>query len=98
MITTAPSNTFRTGHGAEDARLSTAKDTLSCALKALTVRDYALADLLAKQAQWEAEMAEQHAQSAGTRQAAHEAQAAAHALHLQIDRIDVLLFDHKPAH
>lgn len=98
MINTALSNTLCASPGVEDTRLNAAKDTLSCALKALIVRDYALADLLAKQARWEAEMAEQHAQSAGTRQAAHDAQAAAQALHLQIDRIDVLLFDHKPAH
>jgi len=98
MITTAPSSTSCTGTGVDDTRLNAAKDTLSHALKALTARDYALADLLAEQAQREAEVAEHHAQSAGTRKAAHESQAAAQVLRLQIDRIDVLLFDHKPAH
>ncbi len=82
----------------DDTRLNAAKDTLSCALKALMARDYALADLLADQAQMEAEVAEQHAESASTRQAAHDSQIAAQVLRLQIDRIDVLLFDHKPAH
>lgn len=80
----------------ESVRLDVAKDKLSCALKALTARDYARADQLAEQAQIEAQMAEHHAQSAAARKAAYESQAAARVLRREIDRIDVLLFDHKP--
>lgn len=78
--------------------LGVAKEKLSCALKALTLRDYACARDLAEQAEMEAHMVERHAQSADMRKAAYESHAAARVLRREIDRIDALLFDHKPTH
>lgn len=95
MIAATSTGTPGIGNGVEASRLDVAKDKLSCALKALTARDYARAHELAEQAQMEAQMAERHAQSADLRKAAYESQAAARVLRQEIDRIDVLLFDHK---
>ncbi|MDD0814425.1 DUF4398 domain-containing protein [Curvibacter sp. HBC28] len=68
------------------AELQLARDKLVSARQALAARDNALARRLAEQAVLDSQVAELHAESVRSRQAAQEARAAARALQEEINR------------